>query len=176
VARTAVAQGEVRGWTGSTEVHDHDEEETVPVHGQRPATAELLDLSPHPEGGWYRETWRSDVPVRPDGYPGERPAGTAIYFLLRPGERSRWHTVRSAELWLWHGGGPLELRLGGTGENPDESPRTVLLGGDLQRDQRPQAVVPPGVWQSAEPAGPVETLVSCVVCPGFDFADFHLAP
>ncbi|HEX6873985.1 MAG TPA: cupin domain-containing protein, partial [Micromonosporaceae bacterium] len=61
----------------------------------RPALAELLDLAPHPEGGWFRQTWRSEVEFTPEGYPGPRAAATAIYFLLQPGERSRWHTVRS---------------------------------------------------------------------------------
>jgi predicted cupin superfamily sugar epimerase len=66
----------------------------------RPALAELLDLRPHPEGGWFAETWRSGVWVTPPGYPGPRPAATAIYFLLNPGERSRWHAVRSDDWWL----------------------------------------------------------------------------
>ncbi|MDT3398619.1 cupin domain-containing protein [Streptomyces sp. B1866] len=142
----------------------------------RPLTAEALDLSPHPEGGWYRETWRSDVTVHPPGYPAERPAGTAIYFLLTPGEESRWHVVRSAEVWLWHRGGPLRLLLGGSGETPDARPEELLLGPDVEAGQRPQAVVPPGVWQAARPAGDAEVLVSCVVAPGFDFADFRLLP
>jgi uncharacterized protein len=78
----------------------------------RPPLAEQLDLVPHPEGGWYRETWRSPVSLRPEGYGGPRSVATAIYFLLPPGERSRWHVVRSDELWLWHGSGPLVLQLG----------------------------------------------------------------
>ena len=68
----------------------------------RPATAEALDLLPHPEGGWYRQTWAAEPGSQPPGYPGRRAAATAIYFLLAPGERSRWHAVRSDELWLWH--------------------------------------------------------------------------
>ncbi|MFF7725449.1 cupin domain-containing protein [Streptomyces sp. NPDC008001] len=140
----------------------------------RPATAELLDLRPHPEGGWYRETWRSDVEVSPEGYPGSRSACTAIYFLLEAGDRSRWHTVRSAEIWLWHRGGPLHLDIGGTGKEPDAAPSTVVLGPDLSRGQQLQAVVPPGAWQRAQPAGDDEVLVSCVVSPGFAFEDFHL--
>ncbi|RKS71693.1 putative cupin superfamily sugar epimerase [Actinomadura pelletieri DSM 43383] len=139
----------------------------------RPATAEALDLLPHPEGGWFRETWRSEVTFTPDGYPGERASATGIYFLLPPGEESMWHTVRSAELWLWHSGGPLTLFLGGDGERPAETPDPVTLGPDVLDGQAPQAVVPPGTWQSARPAGPTEVLVSCVVSPGFDFADFR---
>ncbi|GAA2299363.1 cupin [Streptomyces violaceusniger] len=141
---------------------------------RRPATAEWLGLEPHPEGGWYRETWRSDVTVRPPGYEGERATATAIYFLLTPGEESRWHVVRSAELWLWHSGGPLRLRLGGTGDAPEAAPTEVLLGRDIASGQRPQVVIPPGVWQAARPEADEEVLVSCVVSPGFDFADFRL--
>src|SRR5262249_32652523 len=91
--------------------------DVVPTEGARPVTtpprpdlAALLDLAPHPEGGWFRETWRSAHRFRPEGYDGLRDCATAIYFLLAPGEESRWHVVRSDELWLWHSGGPLTLR------------------------------------------------------------------
>jgi uncharacterized protein len=139
----------------------------------RPPLAEQLDLAPHPEGGWYRETWRSPVSLRPEGYDGQRSAATAIYFLLQPGERSRWHVVRSDELWLWHDGGPLTLQLGGAGGEPAPA-RDIVLGADLTAGQQPQAVVPGGVWQRAAPAGQAPVLVSCVVVPGFDFADFRV--
>jgi predicted cupin superfamily sugar epimerase len=134
---------------------------------------DALELTPHPEGGWFRETYRSSHSFTPDGYPAARPAATAIYFLLHPGERSRWHVVRSDELWLWHSGGPLTLVLGGDGADPGE-PRPALLGPDVTAGHRPQVLVPGGVWQSAEPAGTEPVLVSCVVAPGFDFADFQL--
>jgi predicted cupin superfamily sugar epimerase len=141
----------------------------------RPALAEALGLEPHPEGGWFRETWRSAVTVAPTGYDGPRSAATAIYFLLCPGERSRWHVVRSDELWLWHSGGPLRLRYGGAGPGPDEAGGPeMLLGADLAAGQRPHAVVPGGTWQCAEPTGTDPVLVSCVVAPGFDYADFRL--
>lgn len=140
---------------------------------RRPPTARLLDLRAHPEGGWFRETWRTSAMFVPAGHPGERASATGIYFLLGPGEESRWHTVRSDELWLWHRGGPLRLLLGGTGAEPDDE-RVVLLGDDLEAGQVPQALVPAGTWQAARPAGDVEVLLSCVVSPGFDFADFHL--
>jgi uncharacterized protein len=139
----------------------------------RPPLAELLDLAPHPEGGWFRETWRSPVTCEPPAYPGPRSAATAIYFLLQPGEQSRWHVVRSAELWFWHSGGPLALGLGGDGPAP-AADTEVILGSDLQAGQEPQALVPGGTWQRAAPAGSQPVLVSCVVCPGFDFADFRL--
>jgi predicted cupin superfamily sugar epimerase len=125
-----------------------------------------LGLAPHPEGGWYAETWRAPAA------PGERPAGTAIHFLLRAGERSHWHRVDAAEVWLWHAGAPLTLRIaadaGGTA-------RAHRLGPDLAAGERPQAVVPAGHWQAAECEG-AYTLVSCVVAPGFSFGGFELAP
>ena len=161
----------------------------------RPKTAELLDLKPHPEGGWYRETWRGGPETVPAGYPGPRAAVTSIYFLLRPGEESRWHRVRSDEVWLWHSGGPLTLLDGGAGDRPAaealapqapaaEAPvrngasagTSVTLGPDLAVGQVPQHVIPGGHWQAARPADDAEVLVSCVVAPGFDFADFELLP
>lgn len=130
----------------------------------RPPLAETLDLLPHPEGGWFRETWRTSVPVQAHG--GERVTATGIYFLLDAGEESMWHSVRSDEVWLWHRGGPLELTV--RGED------AVLLGADVANGQVPQALVPAGAWQSARPAAAEEVLVSCVVSPGFDPADFSV--
>ncbi|UPW07670.1 cupin domain-containing protein [Gordonia terrae] len=136
-----------------------------------------LDLQPHPEGGWYRQTWRSGVEiprgVLPGEYTGDRAAGTAIYFVLMPGDESAWHTVRSSELWLHHRGAPVELDLGGDADEPGD-PSTVLVGPDIESGQHPQALVPPGVWQRARPAGDEPALVSCIVVPGFDFEDFRL--
>jgi predicted cupin superfamily sugar epimerase len=142
----------------------------------RPPLAERLDLQPHPEGGWFRETWRSPLSIVAPGYPGGRSASTAIYFVLHPGERSGWHVVRSDEIWLWHHGGPLELRLGGTADQPAEAgdQSVAVLGGDLATGQLPQLVVPGGTWQAAAPQADQPVLVSCVVAPGFDFADFRL--
>jgi hypothetical protein len=119
-----------------------------------------LELSPHPEGGWYRETYRSPTP------PGERGAATAIYYLLRAGERSHWHRVDAVEIWHWYAGAPLELRIGR---------ETVTLGGDLAAGERPQSVVPPFTWQAARSLGDW-TLVGCTVSPAFEFAGFELAP
>jgi predicted cupin superfamily sugar epimerase len=135
----------------------------------RPAVAEALDLLPHPEGGWFRETWRTSTTLSAHG--GERATATGIYFLLGVGEQSMWHSVRSDELWLWHRGGPLELTL--RGDAPTEE-NTILLGPDVEHGQVPQALVPAGVWQSARPAADQEVLVSCVVSPGFDPADFSV--
>ncbi len=140
-----------------------------------PDWAAPLDLAPHPEGGWYRETWRSELTVNqtslPAGYSGPRSAGTAILFLLMPGQQSAWHTVRSAELWFHHRGSPLLLEIG---EQQDDA-TTHLLGPDIAAGQQPQVLVPPGQWQRARPRDDEPTLVSCVVVPGFDFADFALA-
>lgn len=139
-----------------------------------PDWAQRLDLSPHPEGGWYRETWRSELTVEQSalapGYAGPRSAGTAILFLLLPGQESAWHTVRSAELWLHHRGSPLQLQVGAERDGAT----TRLLGTDVAAGEEPQFVVPPGHWQRAVHRGDQPTLVSCVVVPGFDFADFNL--
>ena len=140
-----------------------------------PDLARTLDLAPHPEGGWFRETWRSELTLGqsalPADYAGTRSAGTAILFLLVPGQQSAWHTVRSAELWLYHRGSPLLLEVG-----PEQDGATThLLGGDVEAGEQPQFVVPPGHWQRARPRDDQPTLVSCVVVPGFDFADFVLA-
>jgi alkylation response protein AidB-like acyl-CoA dehydrogenase/predicted cupin superfamily sugar epimerase len=140
----------------------------------RPQTAVLLDLAPHPEGGWYRETWRAAPESVPDGYPGPRAAATGLYFLLTPGEESAWHRVRSDEVWLWHSGGPLTLLDGGDADAPAGAPTAVTLGPELAAGQQPQHVIPSGHWQAARPAAAAEVLVSCVVAPGFDFADFSL--
>ncbi|MDV3129873.1 cupin domain-containing protein [Mycobacterium sp. 21AC1] len=141
-----------------------------------PDWARALDLSPHPEGGWYRETWRSELTVSqtalPAGYTGPRNAGTAILFLLMPGQQSAWHTVRSAELWFHHRGSPLLLESG----PEQDSATTHVLGPDVAARQQPQLLVPPGHWQRARPRDDEPTLVSCVVVPGFDFADFALSP
>ncbi|MBH0781481.1 cupin domain-containing protein [Nocardia bovistercoris] len=131
----------------------------------RPPLAAALDLQPHPEGGWFRETWRTTTEFTPDGYPGVRASATGIYFLLMPGEHSAPHTVTSDEVWLWHRGGPLALDIAGT---------EIILGPDIEAGQRPQALVPGGATQSARPLTHTYALVSCVVSPGFDFADFRM--
>ena len=116
-----------------------------------PDLARRLDLAPHPEGGWFKETWRSEVTVPqsalPPDYTGPRSAGTAILFLLMPDQQSAWHTVRSAELWLYHSGGPLVLEIGAE----QDTATTHLLGADIVAGEQPQIVVPPGQWQRAPP-------------------------
>ena len=145
------------------------------VMSDLPEWAHQLDLAPlHQEGGWFRETWRSDLVIPqsllPPGYSGPRSAGTAILFLLMPGEQSAWHTVRGPELWLYHYGGPLLLEIG----DEQDSSTTHLLGADIVAGEQPQVLVPPGHWQRARPRDDQPCLVSCVVVPGFDFADFAL--
>lgn len=120
-----------------------------------------LGLTPHPEGGFYRETFRE-------------PASTAIYYLLREDDRSAWHRMQNAaEVWHYYAGSPLELSVS-TGKG-----RTVVrLGPDLAAGEVPQAVVPVGVWQSARPVPghPGWVLVGCTVAPAFRFTHFELAP
>ncbi|NCP14207.1 MAG: cupin domain-containing protein [Sphingomonadales bacterium] len=133
------------------------------------ARIEQLGLIAHPEGGWYRETWRGDPGA--DG----RAGGTAIIFLLRGGEASHWHRVDASELWIWQAGDPLELRLSASDEGPV---RSVVLGSDMAAGQQLQGLVAPHEWQAARPHGASQhgySLVSCVVVPGFDFAGFTLA-
>ena len=136
-----------------------------------PAWANSLDLQPHPEGGWYAETYRHAATTVTSG--GARSLATAIHFLLLPGESSAWHRVASDELWFHHRGGPLRLWLGGDGEEPTD-PSEQVLGSDLAAGERPHLLVPAGQWQAARPVDEA-VLVSCVVVPGFDFADFTLA-
>jgi predicted cupin superfamily sugar epimerase len=124
------------------------------------AVIRALDLQPHPEGGHYRETWR-DLPAN-----GGRGAGTAILFLLRAGERSHWHRVDAAELWLWQAGAPLTLEI--------EGQSGLRLGPGLAHGEVLQGVVPAQAWQAASSLG-AWTLCSCVVVPAFSFDGFELA-
>ena len=130
------------------------------------ALIDTLGLQPHPEGGWYRETWRADAP------PGERAGATAILFLLEEGQRSHWHKVDATELWLFHAGSALSLETAASDGGPV---RAVRLGSDVLAGEAPQVRIAPDEWQSAE-ADRGWALVSCIVSPGFDFAGFTLAP
>ena len=124
-----------------------------------------LGLQPHPEGGWYRQTW-----VGPDLHIGTntRASGTAILFLLKAGERSHWHRVDADEIWIWNAGAPLMLSLGET------VARDIRMGPDVLGEDQAQAVVPAGHWQAARSLG-AWSLVTCTVSPGFRFEGFDLA-
>ncbi len=124
-----------------------------------------LGLEPHPEGGHYRETFR-DRPAD-----GARGATTAIYYLLRAGEVSRWHRIDAIEIWHWYAGAPLALSISPDGRGVE----TERLGSDIAAGERPQAVVPAGAWQSAVSLGDW-SLVGCSVSPAFAFEGFELAP
>lgn len=124
----------------------------------------MLGMKPHPEGGHYVETFRSEG--------AERSRSTAIYYLLQADEVSAWHRVDADEHWLWHAGGALAL----TTSPPDgKGAAAIQLGPDLRAGQRPQLTVPAQHWQTAETLG-AWTLVSCIVAPGFEFTGFELAP
>jgi len=125
----------------------------------------LLALKPHPEGGYFRETFRDSRQVG-----GDRSLSTAIYFLLARGERSHWHRIDAVEIWHWYAGAPLELEIAEEGRR-----QRVVLGADLAIGERPQAIVPARAWQAARTLGEW-TLVGCTVAPGFDFTKFELAP
>jgi predicted cupin superfamily sugar epimerase len=125
---------------------------------------ENLMLVPHPEGGHYREIFR-DSP-KPDG----RAHSTAIYFLLKGGENSRWHRVDAAEIWHFYRGAPLELVVAAD----DSKPVRYVLGNTIEAGQSPQVVVPAYAWQTARPLGDY-TLAGCTVAPGFCFEGFVLA-
>jgi predicted cupin superfamily sugar epimerase len=128
---------------------------------------EMLALKPHPEGGHFRETFRDSGPLTV-GLDGNRvrAQSTAIYFLLKAGEVSRWHRVDVPEVWHFYRGAPLELSIG---------KETYVLGADIDEAQVPQIVVPAGAWQAARSLGDY-TLVGCTVAPGFEFEHFEMAP
>ena len=132
------------------------------------ALVATLGLTPHPEGGFYRETFRASLAVTTPK--GKRAASTAIYFLLPAGSFSALHRVRSDEVWHHYDGDPVELYT----LHADGSPHFARLGRDLARGERPQVVVPAGVWQAAVPVGERYALCGCTVAPGFDFADFEM--
>lgn len=120
-----------------------------------------LNMQPHPEGGWYTETWRHAAQPRP--------MGTAIYFLLEAHQHSHWHKVDADEMWHWYAGAPMELHLF------DGERQTVeILGTDILKGQRPQLLVPADCWQMSVPVNGW-VLVGCTVCPGFEFDGFEMA-
>lgn len=129
------------------------------------AVREALGLKPHPEGGHYRELWRD---TRSNGGRG---AASSILFLLAAGERSHWHRVDAAEIWIWQAGAPLALALHSQGSGSE----TIRLGPDAGNGETFQGIVQPYVWQEAKSLGEW-TLLSCIVAPAFEFEGFELAP
>lgn len=140
------------------------------MHDDTLALIEHLSLRPHPEGGFFRETFRAPLNLTGLPHGSRRQASTAIYFLLPAGTFSAWHRVSSDEVWHFYDGDPLDLHM------IDETGRhtVIRLGRGIVNGQRPQAVVPAGVWQAAVPTGDRFTLCGCTVAPGFDFTDFEL--
>jgi len=124
-----------------------------------------LKLTPHPEGGWFRETWRAASEN------GERASGTAIYYLLKASERSHWHRVDATEIWHYYAGAPLKLSVSDDGKTA----RDLILGPDLANNETPQIALAPYCWQAAQSLGDW-TLVGCTVSPGFEFSGFEMAP
>lgn len=131
-----------------------------------PDIIRLLDLKPHPEGGFYRETFRDE---RTDA--NGRSLSTAIYYLLGVGDVSEWHRIDAAETWHFYAGAPLVMTLSPNGHDA----QAMYLGPDIAAGQRPQIVVPPNWWQTATSLG-AWTLVGCTVAPGFTFETFEMAP
>ncbi len=137
---------------------------------------QVLDLQPHPEGGWYREIYRANEAVRQDALPtrfaSDRAFSTAIYYLLGQSDFSALHRIHQDEIWHFYDGAPLAVEV----IHPNGSTETLQLGRNLHAGERPFAVVPAGCWFGARPKpGPEYSLVGCTVAPGFDFDDFELA-
>ena len=133
-----------------------------------------LGLQPHPEGGYFRETYRAAAAIPASGldrrYGGARATSTAIYYLLEAGQRSALHRLKSDEIFHFYAGDPLKI----VEIAPDGDLTETLLGADLAAGARPQHMIPAGSWFGAVPTGRF-ALVGCTVAPGFDFADFELA-
>lgn len=144
-------------------------------HHSQQFWVETLQLAPHPEGGFFRETYRSQDEIAPDGalarFGGTRACSTAIYYLLGRGDYSAFHRIKSDEMWHFYSGGPLEIHL-----LDEAGHRMFTLGRGVEEGQLLQAVVPAGVWFAARPRADSEySLVGCTVSPGFDFRDFEMA-
>ena len=141
----------------------------MPMDARASQLIQQLGLAAHPEGGCFRQIYRSSTTVQPADDRGVRPSLTTIYFLLVAGEVSRWHRVASDEAWHYYEGDPLELF--GAAADFNEVTRHVL--GRVADGMRPVEVIPAGRWQAARTTGSY-TLVGCTVGPGFDFADFEM--
>lgn len=137
---------------------------------------EQFDLQPHPEGGWYKQTYKSNEIVAasalPERFNGDRVFSTAIYFLLERGNFSAFHRIKSDEGWHFYAGDPLEIFI----IHQNGSLDIITMGNDIEKEQQFQYVVPANCWFASRPAsGSQYCFVGCTVSPGFDFADFELA-
>lgn len=138
------------------------------MHAEIKKIIRQLELLPHPEGGFYKETWRSSESIkRKDN--SVRPTGTAIYFLIPEGVKTHWHKVKSAEMWHFYSGDPLVLEI----ENKEDELEEIVMSANLSGGFVPQALVKPNQWQRAYSTG-LYSLVGCTVSPGFDFDDFEI--
>ncbi|MDY6904930.1 MAG: cupin domain-containing protein [Thermodesulfobacteriota bacterium] len=146
------------------------------MNHQAQAIIDALEMKPHPEGGYYTETYRSDEDIAhqalPERFPGDRALGTAIYFLLTSADISCFHRIRTDEIWHFYTGSPLDIHL----LNTDGGYQKIRMGTDIANNERPQAVIPHGQWIGASVVEPDSfTLVGCTTCPGFEFDDFEMA-
>jgi uncharacterized protein len=124
-------------------------------------------MIPHPEGGFFREIYRSPLSIQPAGWPSDRSLMTSILYLLPSGQSASWHRVRGDELWMWQGGEGMVLSIDNA---------SLVCGPDPTKDQTPQVLVPGGAWQSATALDGTHgwSLVGCVVAPGFDYEDWEM--
>ena len=135
---------------------------------------EKLGLLPHPEGGFYKEVYRSDETISglPSRYQSQRSFGTSIYFLLGSEDKSAFHRLQSDEIWFYHSGSSVKIHI----IHPDGTREDKIVGADIESGQQLQVLIPKGTWFAAKVMLPDNyVLVSCTVCPGFEFADFELA-
>ncbi len=131
-----------------------------------------LGLEPHPEGGFYKETYRSSLSFAPTGFTAERAVSTCIYFMLTSGSFSAFHRIKSDEIWHFYRGAPIQLHI----ISANGSYRHVRIGNDILNGEHPQFIVKAGDWFASEVVDPDSyALAGCTVAPGFDFADFEMA-
>ena len=135
-------------------------------------------MSPHAEGGWYRQIWLSELMIPQNvlsaAYDAGRNSASIIYYLLKKGERSAWHRLKSPETWMWLAGGRLRLTLGGTAPRPNAQ-GTFLLGSYSDKDADTHLTIAANVWQTAEMDCGDFVLVSCIMSPAFVPEDWELA-
>lgn len=142
----------------------------IDIMGEQEELVVKLGLIPHPEGGFYKETYRSEEVIHSSEMEGERSMSTAIYFMLTAGNFSAFHRIKSDEMWHFYKGASVRIHV----INPNGAYETILLGDKIEEGENLQAIVPAGFWFASETTGEF-SLVGCTVSPGFDFRDFELA-